>query len=186
MTGTSGSGAASWAALGTWWASRLRLAAWALAASLATGALLAAVDPAVGFGPRGPLYVGVTGLALFFPAAIAAQVVLGQVLIASLVIGGEGVDLILLVPAMAGVVATAELLAVVARLDAPVRREAEGALRGAGSAAALGGGVFCVVALTGAIPGPAGLLAVLLAAGACIVLAAQLVRRADEARHRRP
>lgn len=161
--------------LGDWSLDRVRLAVLALAAALATGAVLAVVDPEGGFGWGGLLYLGVTSLALFFPAGVAAQVVLGQILIASLLIGGEGIDLVLLLPAMAGVVATAELLAVVARLDTPVRRDAEGTLRGASAAAALGGGVFLVVGLSGAIPGPAGLLGVLLASGACVLLATRLV-----------
>lgn len=179
MSGARGSRTGWWAALGDWSVDRVRLAALALAASLATGALLAVVDPGGGFGSRGLLYAGVTSLALFLPAGVAAQVVLGQILIAALLIGGEGIDVVLLLPAMAGVVATAELLAVVARLDTPVRREAGGALRRAGSAAALGGGVFVGVGLAGAIPGPAGLLAVLLASGACVLLAARLARGAD-------
>lgn len=85
-------------------------------------------------------------------------------------------------PIVGGGVATAELLAVVARLDVPIERNPGDAVRRVGLAAVIGGGVFGVVALAGGLPGPTGLVAIAVSARACIVLARLLVRVGQAAR----
>ena len=138
--------------------------------AIATGALggvLGGSGQAFGAG----LYVFITVAALFLPAGIAVQVITGQALVASLLLRQDGPDPLLLVPVVAGVVATAELLAVVARLDTPLTRDPTDAAARAGRSAAIGGGVFGAVMLVSGLPGPAGPVAVVLASAACVVVA---------------
>jgi hypothetical protein len=156
----------------TWSPARIRLAALAVLTSMATAALVAALG--AGRPASVGLYVLVTVTALVLPAAVTVQVVVGQALVGQLLLGTGGADLLFAVPALAGVVAAAELLAVVARLDPPLRRGPVGALTRVGMAAAGGAAVFGVVLLMTGLPGPTGLLAVVLAAGACGVLAARM------------
>jgi hypothetical protein len=74
------------------------------------------------------------------------------------------------------VVATAELLAVVARLDSPVERRPRGVLRRAATATLTGAGAFMVVFVAAVgLPGPSGLAAVVLASAACLVLVGLLL-----------
>lgn len=159
----------------TWRRPRRQVAAWAVLSAVATGALLVLLDP-LGrtLGPA--VYALVTVAAVFFPAGIAVQVVTGQVLVAGFILAPTGPDVLLLVPLVAGVVVTAELLAVVARLDTPVPCEPGGVAERAGQAAAIGGGTFVAVVLVSGVPGPTGILAVVLASGACVLLAGRLVR----------
>lgn len=118
-------------------------------------------------------------LALFSPAAITAQVIGGQLLIGSLLLRDDAPSAILILLMVISVVATAELLAIAARLANPIERDARGDLRGAALAAAIAGGVFGVMLLVGVLPGPAGLpsgmLAIGVASGACVLLAVVLV-----------
>ena len=88
--------------------------------------------------------------------------------------GPDGLAPSMLVPAIAGVVATAELLAVVARLDTQLERDPGDYLSRTAVAALVGGGVFGAVGLLSGIPGPTGLVAVGLASGACVLLATML------------
>lgn len=78
-----------------------------------------------------------------------------------------------LVPLIASVVATAELLAMVARLSGSRARDAKADFRRAGAATLLGA-VFAVVAFVGSRTGSVGFLPVVLASGACILLATAL------------
>jgi hypothetical protein len=160
--------------LGVWSAARLRLAGLAITSSLATGVLISILAGSGLWSLGAGVYLAATGLGLLVPAGIAAQVVAAQVLVASLLLRADGPSVLLLAPAVAGAIVTAELLTSVARLDMPIGREASEALPGAGFAAALGGAVFVTVVLAGAASGPGGLLAVALASGACVVLAARL------------
>jgi hypothetical protein len=120
-------------------------------------------------------YVAVTVLALFAPAAITLQVIGGQVLIAGLLFAPGDASPLLLVPLVIAVVATAELLALVARLRTSVDRDPRPDLRRAGIGALLAGSAFGIVVTVGALPGPAGLLSVALASIACVMLAATLI-----------
>jgi hypothetical protein len=154
------------------------MAAVAVAAALSTGAISAAIAGPGRHFSGAAVYVAVTVLALFSPAAVTVQVIVGQLLVATLLLGGPR-DPLLLVPVVAGIVVTAELLAVVARLDTPIERDPGEVLRPAGLAAVIAGAVFGVVALVGGVPGPTGILAVVLACGACVVLATRLAQEEE-------
>ena len=117
----------------------------------------------------------ITTIALLLPAGVAFQVITGQALVAGLLLAENGPASVLLVPVVAGVVVTAELLADVARLDTPLRRDLTGAAASAGRAAVVAGGVFGAVMPVGGLPGPTGVLAVVVASGACVLMAARLL-----------
>lgn len=143
------------------------------AAAAATGASMAAVYGA-------GVYLALTGAVLLRPAALAAQVVVGQLLVAAVLLDPGGPPPVTLLPVVAGVVATAELLALAARLDGPFPRDAGAGLREAALATLVGSAAYGAVALLGALPGPSGLAAVALASGACLALALVLVRAARQ------
>ena len=164
--------------MSTWSRARLRLASLAVLLATLTGAVGTVLDGSSSYVYGGGAYVMIAVLALFVPAAITVQVIAGQVLVGSLLMGLEGPTALMLVPAFAGVVATAELLAMVAWLDTPLQRDPSDALPRSGLAAVIGGGVFGAVMLVSGLPGPGGLVAVGLASGACVVLATRLVRNA--------
>jgi hypothetical protein len=63
------------------------------------------------------VYVVIAATALFFPAAITIQVIGGQMLAGSVLLGQNAPASLLLLPVIASVVVTAELLAAVGRLD---------------------------------------------------------------------
>jgi hypothetical protein len=160
----------------TWWPARSRCALLAIL----TGALTAAWAVAMG-GPDvhvdlALLYVLVVVLALLSPAMITLQVLAGQVVLATILLGRDTSGALLLAPAIVGVVATAELLAVVARLDLPIERAPGLDLHRALLAAVAGGAGFAAVVLVAGVPGPGGLLAISLASAACAGLATLLSR----------
>lgn len=164
----------------TWRRARRRTAAAAVLTAILTGAAGVALGASSLHVYIAGAYVVITVAALFFPAAIAVQVIGGQVLVGSVLLGQDGLaHLLLLLPVVAGVVATAELLAVVARLDTPLERDPGAGLHRVGLAAAIGGAVFAAVVLLGELPGPTGLVAIVLASGACVMLAVLLVKRAN-------
>lgn len=165
-----------WSGGTTWWPARRRLAGLAILTATLTGSIAATAgsSPAHVYGAGG--YLVLTLIALFWPSAIVAHVIGGQVLAGSVLVAPGGGELVPLLAIVAGAVATTELLAGAARLDMPVEREGRDDLRRAGLAAVAGAGVFGAVALVGTLPGPTGLVAVALASGACIVLALLLVR----------
>jgi hypothetical protein len=106
-------------------------------------------------------------------------VITGQGLIGVLLVREDGPTLLLLAPAMAGVVLTAELLAVVARMDTPFEAHPRADLPRGLLSAVIGGGVFAAVAALGTLGGPVGLWAVVLAPAGCVLLAMILVRRSE-------
>lgn len=156
-------------------------AVWAVLAAFVTGALV------VGAGGGGWLrylalgYIGIVVLALFVPAAVTAQVVGGQVLAGVVLVGGAAGGLFTTALVVAGVVVTAELLAVVARLDSPVRRRPEGVLARTGTAGALAGGVFGVVVFSSGQYAVGGLIAVAVASAVCFGVAMRMVGGARKA-----
>lgn len=161
----------------TWWPGRRRLAALAVLTALATGALAAALGGGSGYVTVAWAYTILAGAAVVVPAAITAQVVAGQIILAGLLLGPAGATPLSLVPILAGVIVTAELLAVVARLDTPLERDARDALSGAGFAATVGGSVFAGVGLVAAAaPSLPTLVSVGVAALACLALAGLLLR----------
>lgn len=135
-----------------------------------------------GSGIYGLTYVALAALAVFFPAVITAQVIGGQALIGLLFLVHEGAAPTLAVPLVATVVVTAELLAVVARLDTGLPRRAGDALARTGRAAVLAGAVFAAATLVSGAPGPTGIVAVGLGSMACVALAVRLARSSREPR----
>lgn len=124
-------------------------------------------------------YVVTTVLALGTPSLIIAQVVSGQALIASVLLRGVHASGWVLLPAMLSVLLSAELLGTMAHSNTPIPAADLGnSPRRAVQRAVAGTAVFgCVL---GAIvaPGPSGLMAVTVAAVACVGLALVLVRGA--------
>lgn len=159
----------------TWRPARQHLAAITLLIATLTGAAGAALGASGSHVLGAGAYVVAALLALFFPAAIVVQVIAGQVLAASVLLAPDGPAPLLLLPMVASILATAELLAVVGRLDTPLARDPSDDLRRMGITVLIGGGVFGAVALAGRLPGPTGILAIALASAACVVLAILLV-----------
>jgi hypothetical protein len=161
----------------TWWPTRRRLAVIAVGTAVLTGAAAAWLGGAAWHVDYAAVYVAVALSALLSPAAITLQVIAGQVLAASVLLRPDGpAPPLLLVPVVAGVVLTAELLGLVARLDTPLRPRPAPELPRMGLSALIGGGVYAAVSLAGGLSGPTGLLAVALGGGACVVLAVVLAR----------
>ncbi len=158
---------------------RTRLIAAALLLAVATGvvALSLGATPNHAWGAFG--YVAVVGFAVLAPGAIWAQVLAGQLLAGSLLLGPGRLPWWVVVPIVASVIATAEVLGVVARLNAVVPRAPADDLRRAGQATLIGGAVFALVAFAGALPGPRGILAVALASAASVSVAALLLDRSS-------
>jgi len=170
--------------MSTWPPARGRLAVLAIFLALLTASFVAAVGASKGYTFGAGAYLAMAAAAVLSPAAITLQVVTGQLLLAGLFVEqGVGAGL-LLAPALAGVVATAELLAGVARLDTPLRvsDDVRRDLRRTALAAFAAGSVFVliVVAMASGLPGPRGVLAVALPAGVCLVLATWLARSTAE------
>lgn len=161
----------------TWWPARRGYALLAMVAAGLTTALVIFLGGPDGHRDLALLYVVVVATALVSPALITVQVLAGQLLVASLLPGRGAIAALLLLPAVVGVIATAEILAVVARLDSPIERHPGDDLGRASGAAVVGGGIYAAVVLLAGLPGPTGLVAVGLASAACAVLATLLSRR---------
>ena len=158
---------------------RRRLIGAALVTAVATGVVTVSLGATGNHAWAAAGYLAVVGFAVLAPGAIWAQVIAGQALVGGLLLGPAGRPWWLLLPLVASVVATAEILAVVARLDSVVPRAPADDLRRAGRATLVGSLVFAVVAFAGALPGPGGLFAVALASGACAAVAALLLDRSE-------
>jgi hypothetical protein len=157
-----------------WRPARRRLAIMAIA--LAT--ITAAAGIALGGQPwGGALYIAVAVGALFNPTWIVVQVISGQVIAGSHMVGQATTPLRDL-PLVAAVIATAELLAAASRLESPLGADPAGEPARALLAAAIGSGAFAVIMLVSGLPGPSGLAATGLASAACVGLAILLVRNA--------
>jgi hypothetical protein len=161
---------------GVWPPARRRVAALAVLVAVLTGTGMAALA-AHGWQVLGAAaYVGAAAAGLVVPGAIGVAVVGGVGLAGSLMLGPWAVGPLVLLPVVAGVVATAELLALAGRLDTPVERNPGAELRQAGLATAMAAAVYGVVAVVGAVPGPTGFLAVVVAAAGGVGVAALLMR----------
>lgn len=158
------------------WLGQRGLAGLAVLSAGLTGALIG------GLGGPGYLQLGaisyllVTGIALITPAAITVQVVWGLALLGNLLVGPVASNPLLFTPAIAGIIFTAELLAIVARMDTPFHNDPRDDLPRAVVSALIGGAVFGAVSLLSGFTGPTGLIAVVLASGACVLLAYLLIR----------
>lgn len=152
------------------------LAGLAVVSAGLTGALIGSLG-GPGFLQLGAVsYLLVTGIALITPAAITVQVVWGLALLGRFLVAPPGSNPSLLILAVAGIIFTAELLAIVARMDTPFQNDPRDDFPRAGISALIGGVVFGAVFLLSGIRGPTGLIAVILASGACVLLAFLLVR----------
>jgi hypothetical protein len=147
-----------------------------IASVVATGtAVAAALLGGQGFWFRAFLYFAIAAAATVVPALIVVQVISGALLAAGLLLMPDGPSSLVLLPVVAGVVATAELLGVAARTRTSFGRDPGDDLRRAWISALIGGGVFGVVALVARFPGPGGPVAVVLASAACAAIAVLLV-----------
>lgn len=161
----------------SWKPDRTGVAVLALLTAALTGAAGAALGGTTEHLYGAGAYLAIAGVAVFSPGALVVQVIAGQMLAGSVLVGPEGAGLLAVVPLVAGVVITAELLGVTARIiDTPERHPGE-ELRRVGVTALLGGGVFGVVAVLGRLPGPGGLLGAGLAGGALVLVAMLLAKR---------
>ncbi len=153
---------------------RVRLGAGSIAGATLTAAVVLALG-VDGLGGWVVAYLAVVALALAVPAAVTAQVTGGQLLAGAVWLqgGDEGVVVALLV--IMTVIVTAELLAQVARLDSPLRRDPEGVLAHAGVSATTGGIAFAALAYASGLPGVGGLAAVAVGVVACVWVATRLV-----------
>jgi hypothetical protein len=162
-----------------WPPDRRRLAALAFLTSILTAAGAAGLSGFDAVGRFAVAYVAIVVIALFSPGLIMAQVIGGQVLAGAVLLAPSRPAPLLLLPVIAGVIATAELLASAARLDAPLHRQTRPDIRTAGLAALLGAGVFGIVVLAGRLRGLTGTTATVLAAAAFLVLAFLLLGGGD-------
>ena len=131
---------------------RRRLGGFAVIAATLTavaGAVLGAPAAAA-------VWAGIAVVALSRPGWIPIQVLSGQAMAAGLLLRPDGPGPLLVMAIIAGVIATAELLAAVARQATPLVRDSGGELRRAGMAAATGAVIFGVVFLLADFPGPTG------------------------------
>lgn len=157
-----------------WHRPRRRLAAIAVLI-----ALLTALAGALSLGTHGQLYgiayVAIAIMAVFTPSWIPAQVVAGELLAAMSLFAPNRLALLTIVGMIAGVIASAELLAAIARMDLPLDGGTANAMRRSAFAAVAGGSTFVAVTLVARLPGPSGLFAVTSASAACVLLALLLV-----------
>jgi hypothetical protein len=151
------------------------MAALALCSAILTGTGVVWLGGPEAYARLAAAWILIAAVGLFWPTAMTVVVVGGQMLTGMLLLGPTPVRLLPLVLAMAGVVATAELLGLVDRLNTPLERGARSELNRAGASAVVGGVVFAAVVAVGKLPGPTGLVAVALASGACVVLAILLL-----------
>lgn len=171
-----------------WPSARRRVAALALIVAALTAATALTLHGTGWIALIGVAWVGGTGLGLYRPAAAVALPVAGQVLAVALLLVPAPPHLLWLLPVVAGVLLSAELVGVAARLAYPFARDPASALRGAARSAFVGAGVFAVVALLvtslDALPSPSGLAATVLAVGACALLAVVFARAGKALRDR--
>lgn len=155
----------------TWWPTRRRVAALALVTAALTGVSGAALGGTASHALGGALYVAVVAAALFAPAMIAVQVLVGGAMAAGLILTPGGLGPVTGLPLALTIVLTAELLGVAARLDTPVERDPTDDLRRAVVAVGVAGAAYGAVLVAAALPGPTGFAAVALASAACMVIA---------------
>jgi hypothetical protein len=161
----------------------------ALLTTLAAGAT--AVAGAI-VGPKwtaavGGLHLAVTLFALVLPAALPFQVGVGLVLACSALVDpgnyvvGDDVTVVGVVPLVVGVVATAELLGLSAQMGIVIPRDPMAGLGRVAIATAVAAVASSLTLAVGALDGPTGLLATLLAVVGCLGFVALLLRPDDPA-----
>jgi hypothetical protein len=169
-----------------WSASRWRVAA-VTGIVIAATALLAVLVGGTGWHRLAAVaYVVAAVATLTAPRRIGWQVATGLVLCWSVLPVLEGGATFALVPLVVGVVATAELVGLVGRLGIIVERDPGPDLRRLPVTLGLTALISAVTLLVGRIGGPGGLAAVVLAAGACGLLAMVLTGDRASAPHAAP
>lgn len=158
-----------------WSPARRRLAALAICTAILTATGAVWIGGSESYARGAFAYILVAAFGVFAPSAITVQVIAGEILAGSLLLGPGAARLGPLALVVAGVLATAELLALVGRLGTPLERGAREELNRAGISAVVGGLVFLVVVAVGRFPGPGGIVAVIFGAAACLVLAMLLL-----------
>jgi hypothetical protein len=155
--------------MATWPAGRRRTAGLAVGVGAITvlgGSALAGAGPSL---LGAALYLAATGVALATPAAIVGQLIVGQLMVADLLLTGAAPPAIAAVVAV-GVIFTAELLGLVARLEGPLRREPAEDIGRSALRSLLGGGTFALVLGASGLAGPQGFLAVVAGTLGVVVL----------------
>ena len=164
-----------------WWPIRKRLAAIAVTLASLSSLMALGVTGSRAVGVLGIVYIVVTAAAVILPAATTVQVVFGQLLVGVLFLGPfSGTATLTGVLLFGAVVGTAEVLAIVARLDSPFERDPSGDYRAAVQSALLGGAVCGAVLLMATLPGPGGLLGLVTSSVACALLGAFIWIRTRE------
>lgn len=162
---------------------RVRALTYLVAIVTATYGAAFAGNDAPWLAPLAVAYVVATVFASYSPSAIAAQVIAGFGLAWGVLQQLDGLAVFALVPLTVGVVATAELLGVVGRLGIIVERGAGPDLRRLPAAAGVTAVISAATLSIGLLDVPGGFVGILLAAGACVVLAVFLVgNRTDDVR----
>jgi hypothetical protein len=134
------------------------------------------------------LHVAVTLFALVLPAALPFQVAVGLLLAASPLVGsgtslvtGDDVTVVGVVPLVVGVVATAELLGLSAQMGIVIPRNPMAGLGRVAVTTAVAAATSGLTLAIGALDGPSGLLATLLAIVGCVGFVALLLRPGESA-----
>lgn len=152
-----------------------RVAAAVALTAVLTGAAATAFGGSVWHVCGALAYIGVAIFALFSPAAITAQVTGGLLLAGSLLLADDAPSVILILLMFVSIVATAELLAIAARLANRIERDGRDDLRRAVRTIATAGCVAAVMLLIALPLWPrtlsGGLVSIGIASGACVLLA---------------
>jgi hypothetical protein len=159
-----------------WSPARQRAAAGALLLAVGTAAIVAAAGGTAWQGWAAVVYIAAAGIAVTAPPWILAQVVSGQLLAFSILLTGAGAMAI--VPVIASTIASAELLAGAARMQAAPSSPHSADMRGAVRAALIGAAVCGAVVVAGGFISLSGTVAIAAASAACVLVALVLVRAA--------
>lgn len=155
----------------SWRTDARRIASIALFTAAVTGAASAVIGASAWHVLGAFGYIAAAAVALLAPGALVVQVVGGLMLVGSLLLDRDWPTALLVLPLVAAVVVTAELIAFAARLSTPFDRSPGHDLRRAGIAAVIAGAVYGIVVLAGTLPGPTGVMAIALGSAACALLA---------------
>lgn len=159
----------------TWWPERRRTATVAVGVAAGTAGYLFWLSGTPWWVGAGLLYLVVAAGAQISPVGVTVQVLVGQALVIRLLLEPDAPDGLFALPAMVGVIVTAELSARVARLDSPIERTEPGVMRRAVVMGVVGAGSFAVVLLVAGTVPLGGVVSIGVASAACLVLAWLLI-----------
>ena len=121
-------------------------------------------------------FLVLTLLSINRPALLPVMVVGAQVAAGAVLVELDGTGPWMLLPLLMSLVASAELIAALARIDGPVPRLPGAAIRRSAHSATLAGSVYAAVLLVGDPPGLGGSLGAALVLGAGVLLAWVVLR----------